>query len=198
MALTDLLELKKLKQTNAALKARNARDLKDQLAKKEEIARKEKEITRKEGVIAKLEEEIEEVKAMEKQFLCEEMSKHDPSNRGYATVKSALEEDRGAEDVKSPEPNEDPLACLEDDEPGVPLHFVFVAKDDAQGRAHPVLVSEEDRTAEDGMSPKSNEDPLACLEDDKAAVPLHFVFVAEDDTQGRAHPVLVSSILSSS
>ena len=64
------------------------------------------------------------------------------------------------------------------------------------GRAHPVLVSEEDRTAEDGMSPKSNEDPLACLEDDEAAVPLHFVFVTEDDTQGRAHPVLVSSILS--
>ena len=73
---------------------------------------------------------------------------------------------------------------------------MFVAKDDAQGRAHPVLVSKEDCTAEDGMSPKPNEDPLACLEDDEAAVPLHFVFVAEDDTQGRAHPVLVSSILS--
>ena len=108
----------------------------------------------------------------------------------------ASKEDRIAENVMSSKPNEDPLACLEDDESGVPLHFVFVAKDDAQGRAHPVLVSEEDCTAEDGTSPKPNEDPLACLEDHEAAVPLHFVFVAEDDTQGRAHPVLVSSILS--
>ena len=73
---------------------------------------------------------------------------------------------------------------------------MIVAKDNAQGRAHPVLVSEEDHTAEDVMSPKSNEGRLVCLEDDEITDPLHFVFVANDDVQGCAHPVLISSILS--
>ena len=132
----------------------------------------------------------QKAKKEEQGYLTEQPTKEE------AEKEVASKEDRIAEDVMNPEPNEDPLACLEDEEPGVPLHFVFVVKDDAQGRAHPVLVSEEDCTAEDGMSPKPNEDPLACLEDDEAAVPLHFVFVAEDDPQGRAHPVLVSSILS--
>ena len=47
----------------------------------------------------------------------------------------------------------------------------------------PVLVSEEDRTAEDGISPKSNEDPLACLEDDEAAALLKKLLKVKKNSQ---------------
>ena len=51
------------------------------------------------------------------------------------------EENHAPEDTTILKSPDDPLECLDDNEPSDPLHFVFHAKDGTQGRAHPVFVS---------------------------------------------------------
>ena len=102
-----------------------------QLARKEEILFLEKfhctpEEAKEEGI-----------KASDKngpviQSLCKEMSKYAPSSRKYAIMKPALDaftKGGNREDDRATEETMDPL------------HYVFVTKDDNQGRALPVFVS---------------------------------------------------------